>query len=395
MATAPSSPIRVARIITRLNIGGPSIQAAMLSDRLRTSGFDTLLIHGSLGPGEGDMRYLIEGRGVPIEYVPALQRPVAPAADLRALAAIRRLLARFQPHIVHTHMAKAGTLGRIAAAIHNRFARVRAQTVHTYHGHVLEGYFRYAGAFVRIERLLARTTDRIVAISPEIARELQQDYRIGRPAQYRIVPLGFDLSAFAAVTPEDRGAARDALQLSADAAVVSIVGRLTAIKQHELFLRVARAVHDRVHSSVFLVVGDGERRGELEALARTLGIGGAVRFLGWRKDLATIYAATDVCALTSRNEGTPVALIEALAAGVPVASTDVGGIRDVVNDAALGGTAPDGDVDALAALVVRELAPARRDLALVAARRASVLSRFGFDRLASDIAEMYWSMIRR
>lgn len=392
-APASSSPIRVARIITRLNIGGPAIQAAMLSDRLRPSGFDTLLIHGRVGAGEGDMSYLLDGRDVPARYVRSLQRPVAPASEPIALAAVLNALTRFKPHIVHTHLAKAGTIGRVAAAIYNRFARVRARTVHTYHGHVLEGYFRYAGAFVGIERALARVTDRLVAISPQIAAELQGGYRIGGLEQYRVIPLGFDLAGFAAIGGDDRRAARASLGLSPDPPVVTIVGRLTAIKQHDLFLRVAKAVHDRLPSALFLIVGDGERRDELERLAATLGLASAVRFLGWRRDLAAIYAATDVCALTSRNEGTPVALIEALAAGVPVVSTAVGGVCDVVNDRALGGMAPDGDVEALAALVLRELGTARRDAALVRARRASVLQRFSFDRLASDVAMLYRSLI--
>lgn len=384
--------VRVARIITRLNIGGPSIQAAMLSDRLRAHGYETLLIHGRLAEGEGDMSYLLENAPVRTSYIPALRRSVSPLADSRAVAKILRELGAFKPHIVHTHTAKAGTIGRAAAFAYNRLAPTRARTVHTYHGHSLEGYFRHAGPFVAIERLLARATDRLIAISPRIAADLRDHYRIGRPEQWRIVPLGFDLAPLAAIDDAARADARRTLGIDADTPVVTIVGRLTAIKQHDLFLRVARSVHDRHPAALFAIVGDGERREELEALTRRLGLDGRVRFLGWRKDLAAIYGATDVCVLTSRNEGTPVAVIEALAAGVPVVSTDVGGVRDVIDEPVLGAIAPDNDVDALASHVCRMLSPETRAPEMIAARRRSVISRYGSDRLVADIASLYRSI---
>ena len=384
--------VRVARIITRLNIGGPSIQATMLSDRLREHGYETLLIHGRLAEGEGDMSYLLQDSPVRTSYVPALRRSVSPLADSRAVATILRELRTFKPHIVHTHTAKAGTIGRAAAFAYNRLTRTRTRTVHTYHGHSLVGYFRHAGAFIAIERLLAHATDRLVAISPRIAADLRDQYRIGRPEQWRIVPLGFDLAPLAAIDDAARLEARCSLGIASDIPVVTIVGRLTAIKQHDLFLRVAHAVPETHPSPLFVIVGDGERREELEGLTRQLGLDGRVRFLGWRKDLATVYGATDVCVLTSRNEGTPVAVIEALAAGVPVVSTDVGGVRDVINDPVLGAIAPDNDVDALASHVLRMLAPGTRTPEMIAARRRSVISRYGSDRLVSDIASLYRSL---
>lgn len=381
--------VRVARIITRLNIGGPAIQAVTLADRLREHGFETLLVYGRLGPAEGDMSYLLDGRDVRTAYVPDLQRAVAPADDLRALRAVYRLIDGFRPDIVHTHTAKAGTIGRTAALLHRRLRGGTARTVHTYHGHVLDGYFRFAGAFVAVERALARTTDRLIAVSPYVARDLQERHRIGRPDQWTVVPLGFDLSPFAAIDESARAAARSAEGLVGPAPIVTIVGRLTAIKQHELFLQAARGVLDREPTARFRIVGDGERRAEIEAMAAGLGLAGAVRFEGWRHDLPRVYAATDVCVLTSRNEGTPVALIEALASGVPVVSTEVGGVGDVVNDPRLGATVPDGDAAGLADRIVDALAPERRRAGDAAARRASVLARYGFDRLAADVASLY------
>ena len=186
------------RIITRLNIGGPSIQAARLTSALDRHGFTTTLIHGRLGDGEGDMSYLI-APGSRAIHLDSLRRPLSPLADLRTLLRLYRELKQVRPQIVHTHMAKAGLLGRVAAAAYNmtRGAAPRAWVIHTYHGHVLEGYFSplMTRLFITLERLLARVSDVIVAISPAIERELRDSFRIGRAAQYRVVPLGFDLGS--------------------------------------------------------------------------------------------------------------------------------------------------------------------------------------------------------
>lgn len=385
-----TAPIRVLRLITRLNIGGPSIQAITLSDRLRAHGFETLLVHGRLGDGEGDMSYLVPEAGLDVRHLPELQRPLAPIDDVRAIARVYRLLREFNPAIVHTHMAKAGAVGRIATRIYNRVGGGRARVVHTYHGHVLEGYFspRKTDFFIRVERRLARHTDRIVAISPQIRRELVETYRIGQPGQYVVVPLGFDLAPFAQITEDDRRRARETLHLAPDFPVITTVGRLTAIKQHDLLLDVARRVLDEHPKATFLIAGDGELRNELEDTARRLRIATRVQFLGWRRDLATIYAATDVFALTSRNEGTPVALIEAMASAVPGVSTDVGGVGDVMVDPSVGRRVPDGDAAAFAAAVLALLAdPDRGAIGLRA--RQHVLGRFSIDRLVTDIADLY------
>ena len=305
--------MRVLRLITRLNIGGPSIQAVTLTERLSARGHETLLIHGSLGDGEGDMRYLLSP-GTTVEHIPSLRRELSPAADYAAFRRISAVLREFRPQIVHTHMAKAGAIGRVAARLYNRSVAPgeRARIVHTYHGHVLEGYFSSAktALFVGIERRLAHVTHRIVAISPAIRDELLRDHRIGRSEQYRVVPLGFDLSSMAALDDPARAAARRSLGIDANARVISTVGRLTAIKQHHLFLETARLIVNHDPAALFLIAGDGELRADLETVARELGLADRVRFLGWRRDLATIYGATDVCLLTSRKEGTPVALIE-------------------------------------------------------------------------------------
>jgi glycosyltransferase involved in cell wall biosynthesis len=388
--------VRVLRVITRLNVGGPAIQAITLSDRLTSRGFDTLLVHGQLGAGEGDMRYLLPS-SVAVRALPALRRPLAPAYDAIALAQLLDLMRDFRPDIVHTHMAKAGTLARSAAAIYNRTAGRgrRARVVHTYHGHVLEGYFSAGKTrlFLGIERALARLTDRIIAISPRIKTELLDAYRIGRREQYRVVPLGFDLDGLAAIDEAARLTSRAALALPDGSAVVTTVGRLTAIKNQRLFLDAAKRIAVDHPGAVFLIVGDGELRGELEAEAAALGIAARVRFLGWRRDLETIYGATDVFLLTSRNEGTPVALIEALAAGCAGVSTDVGGVADVLESDQVGLLAPDGDAAALAAHVVALLNDRERRRRLGAAGRALVVARYGLDRLVGDVDALYRELL--
>jgi len=387
---------RVLRIITRLNIGGPSIQAIALSERMGSRGFDTRLLHGSLGAGEGDMQYLLTAPGI-ARQLRSLRRDIAPLHDAVALAQVLDTLRDFRPHIVHTHMAKAGAIGRVATAIYNRTAGrdARARVVHTYHGHVLEGYFSPAKtrAFLSVERTLARVTDRLIAISPRIRKELLDDYRIGRPEQYHVVPLGFDLDRLTSIGDADRRAARAALGIPAEAAVVSTAGRLTAIKRYDLFLDTARLVADRHSEALFLVAGDGELRAALEAQARANGIADRVSFLGWRRDLDTLYAASDVFLLTSRNEGTPVALIESLAAAVPGVSTDVGGVRDVIDSDRVGLLAPFGDARALADHVQALLADRDRRRRMGEAGRQAVASRYGLDRLIGDVERLYRELL--
>jgi glycosyltransferase involved in cell wall biosynthesis len=390
-ATSDRPAVRVLRVITRLNIGGPSIQAIELSARLPARGFTTRLAFGRLGEGEGDMRYLLPA-GAATLPIDTLQRAIDPVSDAKTLTRLLALMREFQPHILHTHMAKAGSIGRLAAVIYNRTAGqgARVRVVHTYHGHVLEGYFSpvKTRVFLGIERMMARYTDRLVAISPGIRTELLEEQRIGRADQYRVIPLGFDLEPFAAIDDKTRETARRQLDIPAGARVVSTVGRLTAIKDHGTFLDAARIVA-RDPAAVFLIVGDGELRTGLEASISQSELSGRTRFLGWRRDLTTIYGATDVFLLTSRNEGTPVAIIEALASGVPAVSTDVGGVRDVIEEGVSGLLAPAGDVSTLAAHVTTLLqsAPRRREMGNHG--RITVVGRFHIDRLVSDVEALY------
>jgi glycosyltransferase involved in cell wall biosynthesis len=393
---ADASHIRVARVITRLNIGGPSIQAARLTGALADHGYTTTLFHGRLGPGEGDMSDLVPA-GADARFVATLRRPLSPLDDLRTLFRLYREFRMLKPAIVHTHMAKAGLAGRGAAWLYNltRGSAPRAKVVHTYHGHVLDGYFSRSmtAVFISLERALASISDRIIAISPAIRRDLQATYRIGRESQYRVVPLGFDLAPFAAVDDAARASARRALDLPAGVPVVTTVGRLTAIKQHRLFLDAFRQVLTTHPDAIALIVGDGELRDDLAAYATSLGISDRVRMLGWRRDLPVIYGATDVFLLTSRNEGTPVALIEAMAAGVPGVSTDVGGVRDVLGGDDTGRTAPFGDAAALARSIGELLASPHLRREMGARARVRVLAHYDINRLVTDVAALYRELL--
>jgi glycosyltransferase involved in cell wall biosynthesis len=388
--------VRIARVITRLNIGGPSIQAARLTSALDAHGFSSTLLHGRLGDGEGDMSYLVPP-GADARYIESLCRPLSPLDDLRAVLRLYREFKTIKPAIVHTHMAKAGMLGRVAALAYNvtRGSAPRAKVIHTYHGHVLDGYFSalMTAVFINIERALAAISDRIIAISPAIRKDLLETYRIGTAAKYRVVPLGFDLGPFAAVDDHARTEARRALDLPADAKVVSTVGRLTAIKQHRLFLDTVKRVLTHHADTIAVIAGGGELEGDLKAYAASLGIADRVRMLGWRRDLPVIYAATDVFLLTSRNEGTPVALIEAMASGVPGVSTAVGGVMDVIGGAETGRTAPFGDADGLARSISELLASPAERIEMGRRARARVLAHYDINRLVNDIATVYRELL--
>lgn len=379
------------RVITRLNIGGPSIQAARLSHALSAHDFDTLLIHGRLGKGEGDMSYLLPA-GQRVHYIDALQRPISPWSDLRAAVALYGAMRSFRPHLLHTHMAKAGLLGRAAAAVFNAtHPSHRMRVVHTYHGHVLDGYFTGGTArlFIALERGLARVTDMLIGVSARVRDDLLVRYRIGSPETFTVLPLGLDLDEFAAIDSHSRAAARRELSISPGTRVVTTVGRLTAIKHHSLFLAMAQRIAADTPDVIFLVAGGGELEDQLRAEARTRGLSGRVHFLGWRRDLATIYGASDLFVLTSLNEGTPVALIEAMSSGVPGVSTDVGGVRDVIVDGSMGVVVPTDDPDALTRAVRDLLSDADGRMRMGAAARDAVLARFRFGRLVDDVARLY------
>lgn len=390
MAWTPASPrIRVLRIIARLNIGGPAWHAVLLTHGTQVR-YPTLLAVGSPDPQEGDMSGLAAQHGIVPLRIPGLGREVRLLGDLRALWTLWRLCRRLRPDLVHTHTAKAGTLGRVAAWLAGVPVRV-----HTFHGHVFRGYFgRWQTAvYLTIERLLARLTSRIVAISPRQADELRGYLRL-RQDQITVIPLGFDLRRF---VTSDAGTARRRFRDRVDArdrVVVTMVGRLTAIKNHALALRAVAAVDGSRPGLLLVLVGGGEEEGALRALARSLGVADRVRFAGWWEDLVAVYYGSDVIALSSDNEGTPVCLIEALACGRPVIATNVGGVADVLEEGRLGVLVPPGDELAFAAALRRMMDPAER-ARFEGQGRARVLTRYDVSRLVADVEALYDQLLKK
>lgn len=374
--------IRVARIITRLNVGGPAIQAMLLTERLDPTRYESVLICGRPEAHEGDMAQFRPSPGVRPIVVPGLRREISPIADLRSFVQIVRILRRFRPHIVHTHMAKAGLLGRLAARLAGS-----PVVLHTFHGNVLRGYFGspMTRVFILLERALARLSTRLIAISGGQGAELED---LGIASRRRIVeiPLGVDLVPFLATR---RGAFRAELGVSDDVPLVGIVARLVPIKAVHVFLEAAARLRVDHPTVMFVVVGDGVLRPWLEELARSLGLGLQVRFTGWRADLPAIYADLDVMALTSRNEGTPVSAIEALASGCAVVATAVGGVPDIVRDGHTGLLARSGDAGDVARRISELLRDADRRRALGAAGRAAVFPEHDITTLIARVDALY------
>ncbi len=367
---------KVIRIIARLNVGGPAKHVVWLTSGLREAGFDSLLVAGRVPEGEEDMSYFAEIAGVSPLYIPEMSREIS-LNDVVTVWKLFRLFRRERPDIVHTHTAKAGTVGRAAGLLYRWLTPGtlvgkprHCKFVHTYHGHVFHSYYgrRRTQLFLAIERLLAKlVTDRLIVVSKQQSIEIGEKFRVGRPGQIKVIPLGLDLEIF--TDPAKRRARfRHELCIPDDAILVGIVGRLTEIKNHHMFLNVVarlKAIDPacrRQGAVRFIIIGDGSLRQSLEAHSHTLGLGKDVIFVGGRKDPEYFYPALDVVALTSRNEGTPLTLIEAMANERPVVATSVGGVVDLLGDVIEDGPyqvcrrgigVPVGDEDAFVAALSR------------------------------------------
>ncbi len=333
--------MKILRIIARLNVGGPARHVVWLTDELQDEEFQSVLIAGTVPDGEEDMSYLASKLGVQPVYIEEMSRELS-LKDVISLFKIYRVMKRERPDIVHTHTAKAGTVGRIAAFLYRWLTWKtmigqprKIRIVHTFHGHVFHSYYGNLKTkiFLAIEKTLARiATDKIITISPQQRKEIQEDFGVGKAGQFEIVPLGIDLEPF--LNPENRRSIfRSEINADGRELLIGFVGRLTEIKNIPLFLKVAesysgnRAGLPRLR---FIIAGDGHLRKNLEDEAAERGLGGLVTFLGNRTDTEAVYAGLDIVALTSFNEGTPLSLIEAMASRRPVISTAVGGVVDLL-----------------------------------------------------------------
>ena len=411
--------MKILRIIARLNVGGPARHVVWLTQGLKPLGYETVLVTGVVPPGEDDMTYFAEAAGVAPHVIPEMSREIS-AKDLLAVWKTYRLMRRERPDLVHTHTAKAGTVGRVAGLMY-RWLTPRTllgkphacRFVHTYHGHVFHSYYSPAktNLFLTVERMLARAvTDRIIVVSEQQRREINETFRVGRREQFSVIPLGLDLNAFVNWQAR-RAQLRQELNAENGEVLVGIVGRLTEVKNHELFLNAAARLKELAATDSgsprirFLIIGEGKLRATLELQAQQFGLTNEVLFLGTRTDPEVFYPALDVVALTSLNEGTPLTLIEAMANARAVVATAVGGVVDLLGEAtserdgytvcARGVSVESGDVEAFARAFDRLRCDSELRRRLGEEGRAFVLAHYSKERLLRDIAGLYDELLMR
>ena len=378
------SKVRVLRVITRLNVGGPAHHVLLLTQRLGEP-FETLLVSGQEPPGEARATEWIAQYGVPVTYLPTLGREVQPWRDWRSVWALWRLMRSYKPHIVHTHTAKAGAVGRLAAWLAGVPLRI-----HTFHGHSFEGYFApwRHWLYRQIERLLARLSHRIVVISERQRRDIVERFRIAPAEKVTVIPLGFPLERLDRYDPQAVKALREAWGGN-ERVLLGWIGRMVPIKRVDKLLGAVAEMQDPPRPFRLVLVGDGPEKPRWEALARQLGLSEKVVWAGLRWDIPEVLRALDALVLVSDNEGTPVTLIEALACGVPVASTPVGGVPDLLAEGEYGYLLQEPLAESLR-LFIAQLPQARTK-----AQKAQpfIRSYYSEERLIKDIRALYRQLL--
>lgn len=378
---------KVVHVIARLNIGGPAIYAIILSSGLDKKRFSTTLICGAEGEKEGSMRDEAEKKGINLIFISELGRELHPIKDIVTFLKLFWIIKKIKPDILHTHTAKAGTIGRLAAWLAGA-----GVIIHTFHGHVLHSYFSPAKTklFILIEKLFARITNRIIVLTESQKREILE-FGIGRPERFSVIPLGLNLDKFYDLE-EKKGILRKELGLSLDTPLIGIVARLAQIKDHKTFFLSARLLLKKIAGVRFIVVGDGPLRSELEELTRELGIKEKVFFLGFREDLDVIYADLSLLVLSSQNEGLPTAIIEAQASCLPVVSTNVGGVSELIKDGETGYLVPAKNPEMLAEAMEKVLKDQNLAKKMGEAGKENS-KKYGAERLIRDIEALYESLL--
>lgn len=382
-------PVRVLRVIARLNVGGPSLHVTYLARGLAERAYETTLVAGEVGRGEESMAFVAESAGIDVVRLPGLSPALSPFRDAVAVWRLARLVRKVRPDVVHTHTAKAGAVGRLGALLSGR----RPVVVHTFHGHVLRGYFGAGGTllFRAIETILARVSDRLIAVSPEVRDELVR-LRVAPESRFSVIRLGIELDERVRFDG-DPADVRRRLGIPAGKFVVGWFGRMTAVKRTDDLLTMLAGTRERGIDAMLVLIGDGDDRRRLEQRAHDLGIAKSCLFLGYQESVAEWFAICDAVILTSANEGTPVTLIEALAAGRPVVATRVGGVPDVVEDGETGFLVRPADTHAMA----ERLEILARDPELRARMgelgRERVLRRYSVARLLDDVDALYRELL--
>jgi glycosyltransferase involved in cell wall biosynthesis len=334
---------RLLIILNRLSVGGPATNILSAAAALSNS-YTILLIAGEPLKDEQSAEYLLaEYKGFRVQMIPSLRRSVIPAMDIRSYYHIKKIIREFQPHIVHTHGTKPGVVGRLVA----RHLKVPV-IVHTFHGHVFHSYFNsfISGVIVRIERWLSSITTAIVAINQKLQTELVQEYQIANSEKVKLIRLGIETSKFSDEDGNKRKKFRNEFQLQDDEVAIGIVGRLVPVKQHDLFIEIAEQAREiSKNKTRFFIVGDGQERENLQKLVTqkkmtfsndSTNNKANIIFTSWRSDMDVVFAGLDIMMLTSLNEGSPVSIMEAMAASKPVIATNVGGIAELVQNDATG-----------------------------------------------------------
>lgn len=391
---------RVLRIINRLNLGGPTYNAAYLTKYLEPE-FETLLVSGMKDEAEESSEFIVKNLDLHPVYMPEMYRELNPFRDYKSYYKLRKLIEEYKPDIVHTHAAKAGAVGRLAAA-HSGVPVI----VHTFHGHVFHSYFGKTKTrlFLEIERYLAKRTTAIVTLSEIQKTELVEEFKIASAQKFEIIPLGFDLDRFASNTDEKRKRFRAEYNIDDDEIAIGIVGRLVHIKNHSLFLKALKIVAGKTTKKIrAFIIGDGEERNVIEQTAITLGLKfnnndlhekNILTFTSWIKDIDVSNAGMDIITLTSNNEGTPVSLIEAQASSKPIVSTNVGGIENIVakNETAL--LSASGDEIQFAENLLRLIEDDNLRQKLSYSSRQMVINKFSYQRLCTDMASFYHRLLQ-
>lgn len=391
------SKIRILRILNRFNLGGPTYNASYLTKFLDND-FETLLIGGKNGKYEASSLEIPHSLDIEPLILPELKREISPYYDLLAYKKIQRIIKYFNPQIVHTHASKAGAIGRWAA-YHSNVPVI----VHTFHGHVFDSYFDNlkTNFYISLEKELAKKTDLLIALSNNQKKDLCEKYKIAPDNKVKVIPLGFELNKFTIDKDNKRNKIRSEFNISNDTFVFSLVGRIVPIKNHKLVIDALNMIKNNTNKQIkILFIGDGELRTELMEYAninnlkysyKTFNGDEDILFTSWRNDIDYIMAASDAILLTSNNEGTPVSLIEAQASKLPIISTNVGGVIDIVNDNAI--LINKNDSNALANAMVKIVNDFIIDDNILENRQNFILQNYSIDNLTNNLKNTYFELL--
>ncbi|MDI6832528.1 MAG: glycosyltransferase [Bacteroidales bacterium] len=391
------SKIRILRILNRFNLGGPTYNASYLTKYL-SDDFETLLIGGKNGKYEASSLEIPHSLDIEPLILPELKREISPYYDLLAYKKIKKIIKDFNPQIVHTHASKAGAIGRWAA-YHSNVPVI----VHTFHGHVFDSYFnnQKTNFYVSLEKELAKKTDLVIALSNNQKKDLCDEYKILPDNKVKVIPLGFELNKFTKDKENKRDKIRLEFNISNDTFVFSLVGRIVPIKNHKLVIDALSVIKNKTNKRIkILFVGDGELRTELMEYAninnlkysyKTVNGDEDIIFTGWRNDIDYIMAASDAILLTSNNEGTPVSLIEAQACKLPIISTNVGGVIDIVKDNAI--LINKNDANALSNAMLKLVNGQFIDDNILENRQDFIIKNYSIDNLVSNIKDTYIELL--